>query len=76
MNKARRKEIGRIVGVLETLREETEFTRDEEQEFLDNMPENLQGGEQAEAAQAAIDALDMAVSSIEAAVSEMGDASN
>lgn len=42
-----------------------EEVRDEEQEAYDNMPESLQNGEKGELAQAAIDAMESAISDIE-----------
>ncbi len=72
MNNTRRKEIARIRTELEKhidsisdLVAELESVRDEEQECFDNMPESFQYGEKGERAQAAIDALEEALSSID-----------
>lgn len=72
MNNDRRKRIASvservsaIASVLDDLRSEIEEIRDEEQEYYDNMPESLQGGEKGDVAQAAVDALDTAASSLE-----------
>ena len=59
MNNARRKQIKDAIkdldiGTLEAMKEELESAQSDEQEYLDNMPESLQGGEKGEAA---IDAL-------------------
>ena len=72
MNNERRKRIKAIATKLDelratfdSLREEVETIRDEEQEAFDAMPESFQNGEKGEKSQAAIDALDEAVSTIE-----------
>lgn len=76
MNNDRRKEISRIIEEidsavstakekLEELQSSIESVRDEEQECMDNIPENLQGSERYETAEQAVDNLDSAVSSIE-----------
>lgn len=76
MNKNRRKAIADIVTKveeivadtrekLEELQTSIESVRDEEQDYLDNIPENLQGSERYETAEQAVDNLDSAASSIE-----------
>lgn len=72
MNNARRKaiaevqdQIGSAVAMLEAAKADLESLRDEEQEYLDNMPESLQGGEKGEAAQAAVEKMDEAINAIE-----------
>lgn len=72
MNNARRKAIAAIVADIEKLRasadaiaEAIEAVRDEESDYLDNMPESLQNGDKGERAQSAIDALDEALSAIQ-----------
>lgn len=72
MNKARRAEIAEVQGRVEELIEnltvakgDLESIRDDEQDYLDNMPEAFQEGEKGEAAQAAIDALEEAIGAIE-----------
>lgn len=72
MNKDRRKELARIVALIERLRETIDEARDaldsvksEEQEYFDAMPESFQSGDKGSAAQAAIDAMDNAYSDLE-----------
>lgn len=76
MNNDRRKEISRIIEEIESavstakekleeLQSSIESVRDEEQECMDNMPENLQGSERYETAEQAVENLDSAASSIE-----------
>lgn len=73
-NKARRKALDEVISKIEEAKELLENLQAEEEEYRDNMPENLQGSERYEAADAAVDnmssavdALDEAISSIESA---------
>lgn len=52
------------MGGVDDLHTALESIRDEEQEYLDNMPESLQGGEKGDMAQSAIDAMDAALDSL------------
>lgn len=68
MNKDRRKRINEIRAELEDLIAKAEEIaadlgdiRDEEQDYLDNMPEGLQSSERAEIAEAAVNALEEAL---------------
>jgi uncharacterized coiled-coil DUF342 family protein len=72
MNISRRKALAKLSERFEELtalaaefREELECLRDEEQEYYDNMPESLQGGEKGEAAQSAVDAMETVLSALE-----------
>lgn len=74
MNKARRKALDEVISKIEEAKELLENLQAGEEEYRDNMPENLQGSERYEAADAAVDnmssavdALDEAISSIESA---------
>lgn len=74
MNKVRRKALDEVISKIEEAKELLESLRAEEEEYRDNMPENLQGSEKYEAADIAVDnmssamdALDEAISSIESA---------
>lgn len=74
MNKARRKALDEVISKIEEAKELLENLQAEEEEYRDNIPENLQGSERYEAADAAVDnmssavdALDEAISSIESA---------
>lgn len=74
MNKARRKALDEVISKIEEAKELLENLQAEEEEYRDNMPENFQGSERYEAADAAVDnmssavdALDEAISSIESA---------
>ena len=72
MNNERRKEIDRLMervnsllSDLSEIKDSIENVRDEEQEYLDNLPENMVDGERAEKAQAAIDAIEEALGSLD-----------
>lgn len=83
MNKDRRKTLSRLSdelsalrGKIEDLRNELEACKDKEQDYFDNMPESLQGGDKGQTAEASVDAMDNAMSSLDTALSELDDASN
>lgn len=73
MNKQRRKQIDQIITrlqdelapLIDSIREEIETIRDEEQEYYDNMPESLQSGDKGDVAQSAIEALEEGVNTLE-----------
>ncbi len=65
MNKVRRKQLEEIQTELELLNERLGSLLDEEQQYYENMPESFQGGEKGEKSQAAIDAMESAVSTME-----------
>lgn len=48
MNKVRRKELSRVVDLLDQARDLLETIRDEEQEAFDNLPESIQCSERGE----------------------------
>lgn len=68
MNKKRRKEIDEAIKranelqiILQELQGVIEEIRDEEQEYIDNIPENLQGSKRYEVAENSMENLDNAV---------------
>jgi len=65
MNKQKRKDIDTIIQTLEEIREQIQFVLEEEQEYLDNIPENLQNSERYETAQTAVSELEEADGSID-----------
>ena len=65
MNKQRRKDIDTLIQALEEIRTQIQFVLEEEQEYLDNMPENLQNSERYETAQTAVSELEEADGSID-----------
>lgn len=74
MNNKKRTQIENIVSQLMDLQSEIETLRDDEQEIVDNFPENLQGSERYEIAEAAADNLDSACSSIEELIDNLNNA--
>ena len=74
MNKIRRKEIQRILDELYELRDAVDAVTDEEQEYLDNIPENLQSGERYEAAEEAVSQLGDALYGIDSALEALENA--
>jgi hypothetical protein len=73
MNKQRRKAIAEAISAIEELVTDIENLRDEEQEYHDNMPENMQQGEKGEAAEAAVDALGNAAQLLDEAKDALGE---
>lgn len=74
MNDTRRKRIMKLVDQLSDISEELETIRDEEQEYIDNIPENLQSSERYEKAENALDNLDSAWNSIDDILDYLQDA--
>ena len=75
MNKERRKQladardlIDKAEGLLSEAKEMLEWAKADEQEYYDNMPESLQGGDKGQAAEAAVSALDDAVNELDSAI--------
>lgn len=75
MNKQRREAIEAIRQRLDDIIGEVETLKDEEQDYLDNMPENMQQGEKGSQAETAVEALTDACESINSAVDQLGEAS-
>ena len=75
MNNTRRKEITKLIEKIQELHGEVEAIRDEEQEYIDCMPENLQESERAEMAQTAVDELGEAMEKIEESITNLETAS-
>ncbi len=71
MNKKRRKEIRELINELEELKEKIEIVLEEEQDYYDNMPENLQGSERGEIAESAISELEESLDNIDNAIENL-----
>lgn len=67
MNKLRRQELGKLCEQIEALKDGLGFIQDDEIEYHDNIPDNLQGGWRYEASEEAIDLMDSAISALEEA---------
>jgi hypothetical protein len=74
MNKARRKALEDLSSQLGGILAELEALRDEEQEYFDNMPESLQGGDKGSDAEQAIDSMSSALDSLEEAIGYVDEA--
>ncbi len=68
MNKVRRGALREIIDKITDARDALEMLKDEEEEYRDNMPENLQGSERFQTADEACESLYEAVSQLEEAV--------
>jgi flagellar biosynthesis chaperone FliJ len=71
MNDQRRKQLKEALQKLEDAAASIEICKDEEQEYYDNMPEGLQGGEKGDKAQEAIDGLEEALTQIDDAIAQI-----
>ena len=58
MNRERRKALQEILDRLDDIRSDLYSIQEEEEEYRDNMPENLQGSERYEKADCAVSSLD------------------
>ena len=74
MNKLRRKDLSRVMDKIQDVLSELSSLQEEEEEYRDNMPENLQGSERYERADEACDNLCSACDSLEEAISYIEDA--
>ena len=74
MNKERRKALNEIIEQLKVLRDEVESLKYEEEYYYDAMPEGIQNSEKGEKAEAAIEALNSALDSIDETVSSIEEA--
>lgn len=74
MNRIRRKQLAELMSKMEEIIADLEALKEEEEDYRDNIPENLQGSERYEKADEACNSLDSAVSSIEDALSYIEEA--
>ena len=65
MNKERRKSLKKIIDQIDELKNRLEELQSDEEEYRDNMPDNLQGCERYEKAEAAVSNIEDAISSLE-----------
>lgn len=69
MNNTRRKQLRKWLEDMEEIKSELETIVDDEQDYYDNIPENLQGSQRACDSEESIDQMNEAISSIEEAIS-------
>lgn len=68
MNAKRRKELEKVIELIEDAKNKLEALKDEEQEAFDNMPESLQYSEKGERMEEIISNLDDSLSDLESAI--------
>ena len=73
MNKARRQQLSKWLEEMENIKSELETICSDEQDYFDNMPENLQGSQRGCDSEEYIEQMEEAVSSIEEAISIIED---
>lgn len=71
MNKVRRARVDEVIEKLQELQSEVENIMDEETEYRDNIPENMQQSERYETADQNCDGLQSAYDSIEEAIDQL-----
>ena len=71
MNKMRKKEIGRAIDLLSEAKEIIEDVQEQEQEYMDNMPESMQDGEKGMKVNEGLQALGDADMSCEEAIEHL-----
>lgn len=71
MNNPRRKRISELADKLSDIMGDLQECHYEEQEYMDNMPENLWGSERYSIAENAIDYLEEAISNLEDVISSV-----
>lgn len=69
MNKTRRQQLRKWLDDMENIKSELENICSDEQDYFDNIPENLQGSQRACDSEEVIEQMEEAVSSIEEAIS-------
>lgn len=71
VNRERRKALRDIIEQLEELKDSLEGLQTEEEEYRDNIPENLQGGGRCERADEAVNSMSDAVGYLEDVISNI-----
>ena len=73
MNNKRRDRLRRVLLSLRRAVDDMEYIRDDEQDSLDNLPENLAGSERGERMYDNINYLDDAIMGVELAIEKIGE---
>lgn len=71
MNTERRKEIDKARGMIEEAKSILDQCENDEREYFDNMPENMQSGDKGQRAESAAEALNEAVGELENALGNL-----
>lgn len=74
MNNPRRKALQDLYDIISESKDKLDAIRDEEEEYKDNIPENLQGSERYERAEAAVESLADAIYALEEALDSIEEA--
>lgn len=74
MNNPRRQALNKIIDRIDALMCDLESLKDEEEEYRDNIPENLQGSERYETADEAVDNLESAYDALDEVISYIEEA--
>lgn len=73
MNKQRRQNIKKNIDALETIKSNLECILSEEEDYFNNMPENLQGSMRGEDSEEAIDTLTEMIDILDECIDGLGD---
>lgn len=73
MNNNRRKEIKKIIKQIKIIQSQIEDVRDDEQDYYDDIPENLQESKYHDISESAIENLDLAVETIEELINNLSE---
>lgn len=71
MNKQRKQKIKEVRQQIETCKNDLQIILDEEQDYFDNMPENLQGSMRGSDSEDAIDTLENCIEELEEVIKEL-----
>lgn len=74
MNAKRRKELEKVIALIEDAKSQLEILKDEEQEAFDNMPESLKYSEKGEKMEEAINYLDDSSNELESVIENITNA--
>lgn len=73
MNKARRNELTEVKNLIYDAYDKLESAKDDEEEYKDNIPENLQGGERYEAAEEAVYLMEECLDQLDRVIDSLSD---
>lgn len=71
MNKQRREKIREVKQRIESCKNELQIILDEEQDYFDNMPENLQGSMRGSDSEDAIDTMESCIDGLDEVIKEL-----
>lgn len=73
MNKQRRQKIKELRNEIESCKDKLQIILDEEQDYFDNMPENLQGSMRGSASEDAIDTMEGCIDGLNEIINDLLD---